>query len=176
MKLAIHQLVYFPILTDGHELWMVIQRIRPWIQVAPMRFLRTLAGFMLHDRKRSAILEDLRVQFTTPVLRKVSWDGFGTLWRCTPRSILQGDDKASLTGNKPLKTDPGHTGGSISLNLTVNVWGFHRMRRRLLLGLGSLSYLLTRSGWKKWMHTATFASKWVIVGPLPFLCKTVQSI
>lgn len=34
LKLSIHQLIYIPSLTDGHELWVVIERMRLRIQAA----------------------------------------------------------------------------------------------------------------------------------------------
>uniref|UniRef100_A0A8C9TQF7 Reverse transcriptase domain-containing protein n=1 Tax=Scleropages formosus TaxID=113540 RepID=A0A8C9TQF7_SCLFO len=62
-KLSIYWLIYVPTLTSGRELWVMTERIRPWIQAAEMSFLRRVLGLTLRDRvKSSDIREELRVE------------------------------------------------------------------------------------------------------------------
>ncbi|KAK3521471.1 hypothetical protein QTP70_005768 [Hemibagrus guttatus] len=49
-KLLIYQSIYVPTLTYGHELWVMTERIRSWIQPAKMSFLCRVAGRSLRDR------------------------------------------------------------------------------------------------------------------------------
>ncbi|KAK3509855.1 hypothetical protein QTP70_015865, partial [Hemibagrus guttatus] len=49
-KLSIYQSIYVPTLTYGHELWVMTERIRSWIQAAEMSFLRRVAECSLRDR------------------------------------------------------------------------------------------------------------------------------
>ncbi|TWW53113.1 R2 Retrovirus-related Pol polyprotein from type I retrotransposable element [Takifugu flavidus] len=62
-KLSIHQSIFVPTLTYGHELWVMTERTRSRVQVAEISFLRRVAGLSLRDRVRSsAIREELRVE------------------------------------------------------------------------------------------------------------------
>ncbi|XDV31537.1 hypothetical protein PO909_002528 [Leuciscus waleckii] len=55
-KLSIYQSIYVPTLTYGHELWVMTERTRSWIQAAEMSFLRRVAGRSLRDRVSSTPL------------------------------------------------------------------------------------------------------------------------
>ena len=46
-KLSIYWSIYVPILTYGHELWVVTERTRSRIQAAEMGFLRRVSGLSL---------------------------------------------------------------------------------------------------------------------------------
>ncbi|KAF7650109.1 hypothetical protein LDENG_00131220, partial [Lucifuga dentata] len=68
-RLSIYQSIYVPILTYGHELWVMTERIRSWIQVAEMRLLCRVFGLTLRDRVRSSdIREGLGVE---PLLLRI---------------------------------------------------------------------------------------------------------
>ena len=59
-KLSIYWSIYVPNLTNGHELWVMIKRIRYKIQAAEMSFLLRVAGRSFRDRVRSSVtLEEL---------------------------------------------------------------------------------------------------------------------
>ncbi|TWW66919.1 hypothetical protein D4764_20G0009510 [Takifugu flavidus] len=49
-KLSIYQSIYVPILTYGHQRWVMTERTRSRIQAAEMSFLRGVAGLSLRDR------------------------------------------------------------------------------------------------------------------------------
>uniref|UniRef100_A0A3P9I175 Reverse transcriptase domain-containing protein n=1 Tax=Oryzias latipes TaxID=8090 RepID=A0A3P9I175_ORYLA len=53
-KLSIYRSIYVPVLTYGHELWVMTERTRSRIQAAEMSFLRRVAGRSLRDRVRSS--------------------------------------------------------------------------------------------------------------------------
>uniref|UniRef100_A0A8C6MDS9 TGF-beta family profile domain-containing protein n=1 Tax=Nothobranchius furzeri TaxID=105023 RepID=A0A8C6MDS9_NOTFU len=57
-KLSIYRSIYVPILTYGHELWVMTERTRSRIQVAEMSFLRRVAGLSLRDRVRSSDIRE----------------------------------------------------------------------------------------------------------------------
>lgn len=57
-KLLTFQPIFVPTLTHGHELWVVIERMRLRIQVAKMSFLHRVAALSLRDRVRS--LKDIQ--------------------------------------------------------------------------------------------------------------------
>ena len=54
--LSIYWSIYVPILTYGHELWVVTERTRSRIQVAEMGFLRRVSGLSLRDRVISSVI------------------------------------------------------------------------------------------------------------------------
>ncbi|TWW73155.1 hypothetical protein D4764_15G0005490 [Takifugu flavidus] len=49
-KLSIYWSVYVPVLTYGHQRWVMTERMRLRIQAAEMSFLRREAGLSLRDR------------------------------------------------------------------------------------------------------------------------------
>ncbi|KAK0132400.1 Craniofacial development protein 2 [Merluccius polli] len=57
-KLSIYQSIYVPALTYGHELWVMTERTRSWVQAAKMSFLRRVAGLSLRDRVRSSVIRE----------------------------------------------------------------------------------------------------------------------
>uniref|UniRef100_A0A8C6MJY5 Reverse transcriptase domain-containing protein n=1 Tax=Nothobranchius furzeri TaxID=105023 RepID=A0A8C6MJY5_NOTFU len=62
-RLSIYWSIYVPILTYGHELWVMTERTRLRIQAVEMSFLRRVAGLSLRDRVRSSdIREGLGVE------------------------------------------------------------------------------------------------------------------
>nr|XP_054600482.1 uncharacterized protein LOC129164434 [Nothobranchius furzeri] len=68
-RLSIYRSIYVPILTYGHEHWVMTERTRSRIQAAKMSFLRRVAGLSLRDRVRSSdIREGLGVE---PLLLRI---------------------------------------------------------------------------------------------------------
>ncbi|CAM1326824.1 Uncharacterised protein r2_g3579 [Pycnogonum litorale] len=62
-KLAVFKSVFVPILTYGHEPWVMTERTRSRIRAAEMAFLRRISGLTMLDRVRSSeIRETLRVE------------------------------------------------------------------------------------------------------------------
>ena len=88
--------------TSGHELWVVTQRTRSWVQAAEMSFLHRVAGLSLRDRVRSSVIwEELGVD---PLLlhverSQIRW--LGHLVRMPP-GVLPGEVfRARSTRRKP---------------------------------------------------------------------------
>ena len=62
-KLFIFRSVYVPILTYGHECWIMNEKVRSRVQGAEMGFLRRISGLTLLDKVKSAnILESLNIE------------------------------------------------------------------------------------------------------------------
>ncbi|KAL6462549.1 hypothetical protein MHYP_G00289710 [Metynnis hypsauchen] len=101
-KLSIYRSIYVPTLTYGHELWVVTERTRSWIQVAEMSFLRRVAGLSLRDRVRSSVIrERLRVEPLLLYVERSQMRWFGHLVRMAsgrlPREVFQ----TCLMGRRP---------------------------------------------------------------------------
>ena len=60
--LSIFRSAYVPILTYGHECWIMNEKVRSLVQAAEMGFLRRISGFSLLDKVKSAdICESLNI-------------------------------------------------------------------------------------------------------------------
>ena len=53
-KLAVFKTIYVPILTYGHESWIMTERVRSQVQASEMRFLRRIEGVTMFDKVRSS--------------------------------------------------------------------------------------------------------------------------
>ena len=53
-NLSIFKTVFVPILTYGHESWLMTQRVRSQVQASEIRFLRTIEGVTLLNKVRSS--------------------------------------------------------------------------------------------------------------------------
>ncbi|CAM1303009.1 Uncharacterised protein r2_g1299 [Pycnogonum litorale] len=63
VKLAVFKSVFLPILTYGHEPWVMTERTRLRIRAAKMAFLRRISGLTMLDRVRSSdIRETVQVE------------------------------------------------------------------------------------------------------------------
>ncbi|KAL0266254.1 UNVERIFIED_CONTAM: hypothetical protein PYX00_008851 [Menopon gallinae] len=86
-KLGIYRAVYVPVLTYGHQVWVMTERTRSRIRAAEMRFLRAVAGVTRIDRCRNAaIREGLQVEPVTPgSLQEIAEDR--AVWRSLVASL-----------------------------------------------------------------------------------------
>ena len=64
----IHQSIFMPTLTYGHELWVVTERTRSRVQVVEMSFLHRVDGGWRDRVRSSAIREELGVE---PLLLRI---------------------------------------------------------------------------------------------------------
>ena len=53
-KLSIFKAVFVPILTYGHESWIMTKRIRSQVQASEMKFLQRIEGVTLFNKVRSS--------------------------------------------------------------------------------------------------------------------------
>ena len=68
-KLSIFKVVFVPILTYGHESWVMTERMRSHVQASEMRFLRRIEGVTLFNKVRSSeIRKSLQIE---PLLLRI---------------------------------------------------------------------------------------------------------
>ena len=61
--------IFIPILTYGHESWIMTERVRSQVQASEMRFLRRIQGVTMFDKVRSLeIRKSLQVE---PLLLRI---------------------------------------------------------------------------------------------------------
>ena len=56
-KLSVFKAVFVPILTYGHESWVMTERMRSQVQASEMRFLRRIEGVTLFNKVRSSEIQ-----------------------------------------------------------------------------------------------------------------------
>ncbi|KAK3505719.1 hypothetical protein QTP70_020512 [Hemibagrus guttatus] len=101
-KLSIYQSIYVPTLTYGHELWVMNERVRSWIQAAEMSFLRRVAGRSLRDRVRSsATQKELGVEPLLLHIERGQLRWLGHLFRMPPGRLPGEVFQACPTGKRP---------------------------------------------------------------------------
>ncbi|KAI3363802.1 hypothetical protein L3Q82_001410 [Scortum barcoo] len=123
-KLSIYRSIYVPTLTYGHELWVMTERTRLWIQAAKMSFLLRVAGHSLIDRVRSSVTrEELGVEPLLLHIERSQLRWLGHLFWMPPgrlhREEAQGkprtrwrDYVSQLVLGTP-RGPPGRAGGSV---------------------------------------------------------------
>ena len=68
-KLLIFKAVFVPILTYGHESWVMTERMRSQVQASESRFLRRIEGVTLFNKVRSSeIRKSLNIE---PLLLRI---------------------------------------------------------------------------------------------------------
>ncbi|KAK3528727.1 hypothetical protein QTP70_010164 [Hemibagrus guttatus] len=101
-KLSIYQSTYVPTLTYGHEVWVMTERIRSWIQVAEMSFLCRVAGRSLRDRVRSSVTrEELGAEPLLLHIERGQLRWLGHLFRMPPGCLPGEVFWACPTGKRP---------------------------------------------------------------------------
>uniref|UniRef100_A0A8C6Q6A0 Reverse transcriptase domain-containing protein n=1 Tax=Nothobranchius furzeri TaxID=105023 RepID=A0A8C6Q6A0_NOTFU len=101
-RLSIYRSIYVPILTYGHELWVMTERTRSRIQAAEMSFLRRVAGLSLRDRVRSSdIREGLGVEPLLLRIERSQMRWFGDLVRMPPGCLPGEVFRACPAGRRP---------------------------------------------------------------------------
>ncbi|TWW73523.1 hypothetical protein D4764_15G0009170 [Takifugu flavidus] len=87
-KLSFFQSIYFPILTYGHQRWVMTKRMRSRIQAAEMSFLRRVARLNLRDRVRSSdTREELGVELLLLHIERSQLGWLGHLARMPSRRL-----------------------------------------------------------------------------------------
>ncbi|KAJ0002535.1 hypothetical protein NQD34_007684 [Periophthalmus magnuspinnatus] len=101
-KLSIYRSIYVPTLTYGHELWVMTERTRSWIQAAEMGFLCRVAGRTLRDRVRSSVTrEELGVEPLLLHVERNQLRWLGHLLRMPPGRLPRQVFWACPTGRRP---------------------------------------------------------------------------
>ena len=69
VKLSIFKTVFVPILTSGHEYWVMTERVRSQVQASEMRFLQRIEGVTQFNKVRSSeIRKSLNIE---PLLLRI---------------------------------------------------------------------------------------------------------
>ena len=77
-KLSIFKTVFVPILTYGHESWVMTERMRSQVQASEMRFLRRIEGVTLFNKVRSSeIRKSLNID---PLLLRIERSQLRWFW------------------------------------------------------------------------------------------------
>ncbi|TWW68384.1 hypothetical protein D4764_19G0001820 [Takifugu flavidus] len=98
----IYRSIFVPTLTYGHELWVMTERTRSWVQAAEMSFLRRVAGLSLRDRVRSsAIREELGVESLLLRVERSQMGWLGHLVRMPPGRLPGEVFRACPSGRRP---------------------------------------------------------------------------
>ena len=101
-KLSIYLSIFVPILTYGHEGWVMTERTRSRVQAAEMSFLRRVAGVSLRDRVRSsAIREELGLEPLLLYLERSQLRWFGHLVRMPTGRLPWEVFQARPVGRRP---------------------------------------------------------------------------
>uniref|UniRef100_A0A8C6SA52 Estrogen receptor beta n=1 Tax=Neogobius melanostomus TaxID=47308 RepID=A0A8C6SA52_9GOBI len=115
-KLSIYRSIYVPTLTYGHEIWVMTERTRSWIQAAEMSFLRRVVGRTLRDRVRSSVTrEELGVESLLLHVERSQLRWLGHLFRMPPGCLLVaflGRCSRHVLLGGGLVEGPGHAGGT----------------------------------------------------------------
>ena len=102
VKLSIYRSIYVPILTYGHELWVVTERTRSRIQAAEMGFLCRVSGLSLRDRERSSVIrEGLGVEPLLLRIERSQMRWLGHLVRMPPGRLPGEVFQTHPTGRRP---------------------------------------------------------------------------
>ena len=102
-KLSVFKSVYVPILTYGHESWVMTERVRSRVQAAEMRFLRGVEGVTLLDRVRSTtIRESLQIEPLLLWIERSQLRWYGHLIRMPQERIPRQLLFAKPNGRRPV--------------------------------------------------------------------------
>ena len=131
----------YPILTYGHELWVVTERTRLRIQAAEMGFLHRMSGLSLRDRVRSSVIRGgLGVEPLLLCIERSQMRWLRHLVRIPPGRLPGEVFRARPTGRRP-REDLEHVGETTSLGWPGNASGSPRKCWRKWPGTGTSGFL-----------------------------------
>ena len=96
-KLLIFKAVFVPILTYGHEFWVMTERMRSQVQASEMRFLRKIQGVTLFNKVRSSA----SIRYF-PELKDLSLDGLAMYAECLRKDSPNKALRAKANGRRPV--------------------------------------------------------------------------
>ena len=102
-KLLIFKTVFVPILTYGHESWVVTERVRSQVQASEMRFLRRIEGVTLFNKVRSSeIRKSLNIEPLLLQIERFQLKWFGHVRRMPQERLPKQALLAKANGRKPV--------------------------------------------------------------------------
>ena len=101
-KLSIFRLVYVPILTYGHECWIMNEKVRSRVQAAEVGFLRRIGGLTLLDKIKSAdIRESLNIKALLLRLERSQLRRYGHVTRMSQEATAKKLFCSTPIGRRP---------------------------------------------------------------------------
>ena len=103
-KLSIFKTVFVPILTYGHESWVMTERVRSHVQASERRFLRRIEGVTLFNKVRSSeiqkslYIEPLRLRIKRSQLRLFGHVSRMPQKRLTKQALLANENRRRPVG------------------------------------------------------------------------------
>ena len=102
-KLSIFKAVFVPILTYGHEPWVMTERMRSQVQASEMRFLRRIEGITLFNKVRSSeIRKSLNIEPLLLRIERSQLRWFGHVSRMPQERLLKQALHAKANGRRPV--------------------------------------------------------------------------
>ena len=102
-KLSVFKTVFVPILTYGHESWVMTERVRSQVQASEMRFLRKIKGVTLLDKVRSSeIRKSLNIEPLLLRIERSQLRWFGHMNRMPEERLPKQVLLARETGKRPV--------------------------------------------------------------------------
>ena len=102
-KLSICKAVFVPILTYGHESWVMTERMRSQVQASEMRFLRRIEGVTLFNKVRSSeIRKSLNVEPLLLRIERSQLRWFGHVSRMPQERLPKQALHAKANGRRPV--------------------------------------------------------------------------
>ena len=102
-KLSVFKTIFVPILTYGHESWVMTERVRPQMQASEMRFLRRIEGVTLFDKKRSSMIrKSLNVEPLLLRIERSQLRWFGHVSRMPQERLPKQSLLARMRGKRPV--------------------------------------------------------------------------
>ena len=101
-KLSVFRSIFVPILTYGHESWVMTERMRSQVQACEMRFLRRIHGVTLLDKVRSSEIRDsLKVEPLLLRIERSQLKWYGHVCRMPMERISKQALQARVVGTRP---------------------------------------------------------------------------
>ena len=102
-KLSIFKAVFVPILTYGHESWVMTERMRSQVQASEMRFLRRIEGVTLFNKVRSSeIRKSLNIELLLLRIERSQLRWFGHVSRMPQERLPKQGLRAKANGRRPV--------------------------------------------------------------------------
>ena len=103
-KLSIFKAVFVPILTNGHELWVMTKRVPSQVLASEMRFLRRTEGVTQFDKVRcSEIRKSLNIKPLLFRIERSQLRRFGHVSRMPQERLPEQALLAKANGRRPVE-------------------------------------------------------------------------
>ena len=102
-KLSIFKTAFVPILTDGHEFWVMTERMRSQVQASEMRFLQRIEGVTLFNKVRCPeIQKPLSIEPLLLLIERSQLSWFGHVSKMSQERLPKQALHAKANGRRPV--------------------------------------------------------------------------